>query len=74
LVLHRRADHFVHNQVQDLHDYVMGEQQKLLGEIHQMTEKEQVLDRDVHKMIEDQQKLLGEIHKMHEDARQQRKE
>jgi hypothetical protein len=53
----------------------MGEQQNLLGEIHQMIEKEQVLDRDVHKMIEEQQNLLGEIHQMHEDfARQQHNE
>jgi hypothetical protein len=75
LVLHRRADQFVHKQVQDLHDYVMGEQQNLLGEIHQMIEKEQMLDRDVHKIIEEQQELLGEIHQIHEDlARQQRKE
>ena len=32
-----------------------------------MTEKEQLLDRDVHKLIEEQQELLSEIHQMHEE-------
>ena len=30
------------------------------------SEKEQLLDRDVHKMIEEQHELLSEIHQMHE--------
>lgn len=32
-----------------------------------MTEKEQLLDRDVHKMIEEQHELLSELHQMHEE-------
>ncbi len=34
--LHRRADRFVHAQIENLHDYVTGEQHKLLSEIHKM--------------------------------------
>ncbi|MGA9150454.1 MAG: hypothetical protein WBZ36_07745 [Candidatus Nitrosopolaris sp.] len=67
ITLHRRADRFVHAQIENLHDYVTGEQHKLLDKIHEMTEKEQLLDRDVHKMIEEQHELLSELHQMHEE-------
>ncbi len=67
ITLHRRADRFVHAQIENLHDYVTGEQHKLLDKIHEMTEKEQLLDRDVHNIIEEQHKLLSEIHQMHEE-------
>jgi hypothetical protein len=50
ITLHRRADRFVHAQIENLHDYVTGEQRKLLDKIHEMTEKEQLLDHDVHNM------------------------
>ena len=72
IILHRRADRFVHAQIENLHDYVTGEQHKLLDKIHEMTEKEQLLDRDVHNMIEEQHKLLSEIHKMHDERTRNR--
>jgi hypothetical protein len=33
ITLHRRADRFVHAQIENLHDYVTGEQHKLLDKI-----------------------------------------
>jgi len=36
ITLHRRADRFVHAQIENLHDYVTGEQHKL-DKIHEMT-------------------------------------
>jgi DNA replication initiation complex subunit (GINS family) len=70
--LHRRVDRFVHAQIENLHDYVTGEQRKLIDEIHEMTEEEQLLDHDVYNMIEEQHKLISEIHYMHEELTRNR--
>jgi Fic family protein len=67
ITLYRRADRFVDAQIENLHNYVIGEQHKLFDKINEMTEKEQLLDHDVHKMIEEQHEPLSEIHQMHEE-------
>jgi hypothetical protein len=71
LVLHRRADHHVHEKIEELYKYVTTVENELISKIHQMIEKEQSLDNNIHKMVENQSNLIEELHasNMAEDKR-----